>query len=493
LRKAGASANDAGWVRFVGTLSGLEFGALPYERQDDTALIHTPFPLTNIPQPKFEAALEAAIKAEALIEMQRGVACVHVGETAEGITATLDDGAGNRESLACDYLVAADGASSQIRGRLGITMEGPEALQHYVMIHFEADLSALTSARPGVLYFLFDPATQGVLIAYDRADTWVLMHPYNPAVEPAETFTPDICLKLVDAALGEIRAAVTIRNISAWSMSAQIAETYRKGRVFLAGDAAHRFPPTGGLGLNTGAVDAQNLAWKLAAVLKGEAGTALLDTYEVERRPVAQVNSEQSLSNAFRMFELVGAILGSDPSQAKTHFHAVAANAATSPQIKAAVEVQRPHFDSFNLQLGYRYASAAVIDAPALAAACDVDISAYEPSWEPGAHVPHRWVMHNGAKVSLLSLLPANAFTLLSGPKGQVWSSATQALGLVHHVFGEDCIDPEADWQMLTGLADEGAVLVRPDGHIAARLDGGAADATAHLTALMSRLLARQP
>ena len=174
LRAAGANANDGGWVRFMGTLSGPEFGCLPYERQDEDALRHTPYPLSNIPQPKFEEALEEAIAAEPLIDFTRCVACLDVTEGSDSVTVVLEDvESGTRSSGSFAYVIAADGASSRIRFSLGIGMEGPEALQHYVMIHFNADLTSLTDNRPGVLYFLFDPKTAGVLIAYDRADTWV--------------------------------------------------------------------------------------------------------------------------------------------------------------------------------------------------------------------------------------------------------------------------------------------------------------------------------
>ncbi|MDP3327350.1 NAD(P)/FAD-dependent oxidoreductase, partial [Parvibaculum sp.] len=115
LRREGASANDAGWVRFVGTLTGTEFGALPYERQDDSALSDTPYPLTNIPQPKFEAALAKAIAAEPLIAFTRGVTCADLVEVPDGVTAQLEAEDGTRDALTCDYLIAADGAGSRLR------------------------------------------------------------------------------------------------------------------------------------------------------------------------------------------------------------------------------------------------------------------------------------------------------------------------------------------------------------------------------------------
>ena len=491
LSASGASANDAGFVRFMGKLSGPEFGALPYERQDAAALTFTPFPLTNIPQPKFEAALDAAIRANPLISFQRGVACVATAERSDSVTATLENSNGTREDITCQYVIAADGANSPMRQRLGIGMEGPDALQHNLMIHFEADLTAITDARPGVLYFLFEPSTSGVMIAYDRAGTWVLMHPFDPQVTSADSFDEAVCLRLIREAVGAELPPVKILNIGAWTMSAQIADTYRAGRIFLAGDAAHRFPPTGGLGLNTGAVDAQNLAWKLAAVLKGEAGEALLDTYETERRPVAMVNSEQSLTNASKLFDLIAVILGFDPATAQATYDAIEATRATSPELLVAVEAQRPHFDSFNLQLGYCYASDAVIDAPPLRSGAETNISNYVPSWLPGAHLPHRWVTHQGARKSLLSLVPANRFTVIAGPEATDWSAAASATSLNLLRFGTDFSDDASGWTDITDLSADGALLIRPDGHIAARLDRATAGHATALTSHMARLLAR--
>ncbi len=165
---------------------------------------HTPFPLTNIPQPKFEAALFRAIEAEPLVSFERGVACTALEERGDGVVATLARmGEDETVDVECSYVVAADGAGSRLREALGIAMEGPDALQHYIMIHFEADLRALTAARPGVLYFLFDPATSGVLIAYDRAKTWVLMHPCDPAADAPESFDEAKCRPLVEAAIAD--------------------------------------------------------------------------------------------------------------------------------------------------------------------------------------------------------------------------------------------------------------------------------------------------
>lgn len=465
IRALGASANDAGAVRFVGTLSGVEFGSLPYERQDEAALKDTPYPLTNIPQPVFEAELNAAILKDANITFKRGVECSDLSDIGDEVSVDLKD-LDTREvsTKKFDYVIAADGAGSRIRESIGIEMQGPESLQNYLMIHFSADLRHLTKNKKGLLYFLFEPDVHGVLIAYDQAKNWVLMHPWNPDEESLEQFDDARCLSLVEKAAG-CAVIAKIEHVSPWNMSAQIADQYRKGRVFLAGDAAHRFPPTGGLGLNTGAVDAQNLTWKLASVIKGQADDSLLDTYQTERLPVAQVNSEQSLNNAVKIFDLIIALHGLEPANAAQHYAEVAAQPNKFPELAAAVEAQRPHFDSFNLQLGYRYSSAAVIDPAPLPDMSD--ISNYQPSWEAGAHYPHRWVRVGDKHCTLLSCLSAVKFNLLCGPDIE-FALANENCEVLR--FGHDFKD-EQDWTSLTGLSDRGAVLIRPDGHIAARFE----------------------
>ncbi|MEO0963208.1 MAG: FAD-dependent monooxygenase, partial [Pseudomonadota bacterium] len=314
---------------------------------------------------------------------------------------------------------------------------------------------------------------------YDRAETWVLMHSYDPATETAADYNEARCRDLVTKAIGSTDVQVDIRTIGSWAMSAQVAERYRKGRVFLVGDAAHRFPPTGGLGLNTGAGDAQNLTWKLAAVLKGQASPELLDTYEAERQPVARINSEQSLTNAAKIFDLIILLHGMDPEKTAEHYAAISADPANVEGLPDAVEAQRPHFDSFNLQIGYRYASDALKDAAPLPPAAEIETSHFQPSWNIGEHVPHHWVLRNGETVSIHDMLAVDTFTLLTGPKANGAFQGT-GLGISSCQQGADFGDEGLDWQASTGLPETGAVLVRPDGHIAARFTG-AEDNTSQL------------
>ncbi len=431
LRGLGAHANEGGEVRFVGTLTGTQFGCLPYERQDEGAFEATPYPLSNIPQPVFEEELIANVRKDPGINLRRGVECkaLHeVGDRVDAVLVTLESGEESTHSF--DYVIAADGAGSKIRRSLGIEMEGPEALANYLMIHFTADLRALTEGRRGVLYFLFEPGMTGTLIAYDHSKTWVLMHPWNPDSENLDDYDDERCCALIEKAVGHSLPETTVENVSPWAMTAQVAKQYRKGRIYLAGDAAHRIPPAGGLGINSGAGDVQNLAWKLAAVLKGEAGGALLDTYEVERQPVARNNNEQSLTNAMKIFDLIVALHGTEPDKTAERYAAVSADPGAFPELAAAVAGQKPHFDSFDLQLGYRYASQAIHEPAPIPEI--IDVSDYQPTWDAGAHFPHRWVSKGGQTLPLQSLLSASRFTLLYGPTAEVLGDHSLCLAHDH-------------------------------------------------------------
>ncbi len=468
LRSYGTPPEQAGWVRFMSRLSGVEFGSLTYERQTDDALAITPFPLINISQPNFEHLVALELQKNEQVGLLRGAECRALEETADGVIADIQlRGGAAPLQIRADYVIAADGAGSRTRERLDIQMDGPPALQHYVMIHCEGDLSEFIGDRPGVLYFTFDPDAAGVFILYDDTRNWVFMRSYDPQRETAEAFDEERCRREVIGALGTNDVTFRIRNRSPWTMSAQVAESYRRGRVFLAGDAAHRFPPTGGLGLNTGVGDVHNLCWKLAYVLGGAAAPALLDSYEIERRPVAQNNTAQSLANSAKIIEVFSALYGDRPDETRAHFAQRCANPGGFSAIKEAIDAQSPHFDSIQLQLGYHYHSNALIGSAPATVPDNADISQYTPSFEVGALLPHCWVASGAGRHALLSDLAPNAFTLVFG------STADLAGPVLPE--GVRAIRYPQSWQALAALSDDGALLVRPDGHIAARYDSAAA------------------
>jgi 2,4-dichlorophenol 6-monooxygenase len=474
IRQAGAAAEQAGWVHFVTDLAGTSFGSLPYERQGDTALADTPFPLINIAQPLFENLLSEHLESCPDVSIWRGCELIEYAETEAGIIATVQmRGASQPVQIASQYIIAADGAGSTMRKLAGVALEGLANLDHFLMIHFEADLSKLVEGRPGVLHFLLNQENSGVLICYEAQKTWVLMHSYDPTQETLADYDQARTHALVEQAVGKNIPDLKIRNISPWSMCAEVAQSYRKGRIFFAGDAAHRFPPTGGLGLNTGIADAHNLTWKLARVLNGTGSDALLDSYQAERRPVAEINTTQSLENASTLLHLLAALFKGEGPQAEAHFLARKAAPEKYPEIAEAVELQRAHFDSFNLQIGYRYTSDALINPAPQAQSADVPTSHYMPTYAVGVRLPHWWIEQDGARQSGHALLSPTVFTLwldeAALPLFTAEKRSSPAFNLV--VQGRDFSDPNTSWAARTGLEETGALLVRPDGHIAWRCE----------------------
>ena len=227
-------------------------------------------------------------------------------------------------------------------------------------------------------------------------------------------------------------------------MTAQLAQRYRSGRVFLLGDSAHRFPPSGGMGLNTGVQDAHNLAWKLNAVMRASAGDSLLDTYETERRVIAQRNTDASLENAFKMFDVFAALPTGD-----------------SEAISAAIANQATHFDMLGLQMGFRYVLNEAV-AP-LEPLSEEVIRTYTPSSEPGGRLPHGWLQRNGVTISSLDLVPLDHHVVIAGSDAET----TSELPVLR--VGTDFADPNDWWATVLALAPTATLVVRPDQHIAER------------------------
>ena len=496
LRRLATPRADGSQVVWMTRLSGEELGRLPYERQGDDCLTDTPTPLLNLSQHLFEPVLLDRLRAEPHAEIRYGHQCHGVQADSDGVTAEVESlASGERYQVRSRYLIAADGAGSRIRRALGIEMVGPDRLQSFVMIHFQADLRALVQARPAILYWTVDPECAGAFVAHDIDRTWVFMHAYDPDSQPAETFDESACAAIVRRAIGR-DVPLTVRDVSPWTMTAQVADRYRAGRVFLAGDAAHRFPPSGGLGMNTGIQDVHNLAWKLRLVLDGAAGDRLLDTYEIERRPVAQENADHSMQNAFRMLEVFEALgvpidLGSDRAAAHARMDETLADRAARRRVSAAIENQRDHFDTMGLQLGIAYDDGALVADGSPRPTIANRARDHVPSTRPGARLPHAWVERDGARQSTLDLVAHDRFTLIAGPD----ASARTIDGLGHSVrvlvAGRDFADPDGRWTALSAIGDDGALLVRPDQHVAWRASAALPGTDAELARTLARILDR--
>ncbi len=365
------------------------------------------------------------------------------------------------------------------------------------MIHFRARLRGIPEVPPGVLFFVCDPAGGGgAFVIHDLDREAVYMHPFDPEAESENAYDPARCAALVREALEDPDLELAVETVSTWSMTAQVAERYREGRIFLAGDAAHRFPPTGGLGLNSGVQDAHNLAWKLAAVLEGWAPESLLASYESERRPVAQTNADQSLRNALRLVEVAQALGVSDLSPAsRARFEATLSDPAGLARVGEAIARQAEHFDMPGLQLGFVYARGALSRDPADPLP-DVDVRRFTPTGCPGARLPHAWLENGEARRSLLDLVPLGRFLLLAGPDGQAWVDALAKVDgppIEGRRLSGDFVRDLEEWLDAAGIGAAGALLVRPDQHVAWRAQSAAPDPAGSLSRALRAVLSGDP
>lgn len=438
LRSLAQDPQAAGQVHWVTKLGGTVLGSLPYERQGDEMLAITPTPLRNLAQHILEPVLVDELSSMG-IAVEYSTQWLSIVQEDESVVSTVSHNQ-NDEVIVAKYLLGCDGASSAVRRESGITMEGPDNLQSFATIHFTADLSTLTRECPGVLFWLCDQGMGGTLISHGSNNEWVYMHPVDTDFvidQSHHEFEAMVRSVLIDA-----QVDIKILRTSSWTMTSQIADRYRDRRVFLVGDAAHRFPPSGGMGLNSGVQDAHNLAWKLHAVITGQSPDSLLDTYDPERRPVAQRNAQASLENAFKMIEVFEAL--GKPDQ---------------EGLSQAISNQQTHFDMFGLQMGFRYELEG--STTPIAPLSDDVIRNYTPSTEPGCRLPHGWLIRNDQRISSLDLIGLTETTVIAGSTAEVDGNCLQV--------GRDFDDPDNWWGAVLGLPDDAYITVRPDQHIASR------------------------
>jgi len=347
------------------------------------------------------------------------------------------------------YMVAADGAHSRVRERLGIRTSGRGVFSRSVTIYFRADVRELLRGRNLSVIYVNHPELRGFFRIEKPFDSGFLAvnaigDPANPITDVATGLTEERAMQWVRLALGSDEIPVTIENVMTWNAEANWAERYQRGRVFIAGDAAHAMPPNGGFGGNTGIQDAHNLAWKLAMVLRGEAGADLLDTYDAERRPVGIFTTEQAYS---RYVTRTAPYLGTDGMQ--------------------------PVAPDLNIELGYRY------DSPALCHDGDpgpLHENPRESRARVGTRAPHAWVTRDGERVSTLDLF-GSRFVILGGANADSWTNAAFAACKatqaphdvdVYQVGVGRFDDPEGALAASYDLTSN-IVLVRPDGFVAWR------------------------
>jgi 2-polyprenyl-6-methoxyphenol hydroxylase-like FAD-dependent oxidoreductase len=413
-------------------------------------------------------------------------------EDRDGVTAKIRHrDTGEETRVRARYMIAADGAHSKIRDLLGIRMLGHGVFSKSITIYFRGEVAPLIRGRSLSVMYVVNSTLSGFFrIEKPFASGFLVVHwlgdAKNPVTDVSSGLTAERALEYLRCGLGDDKIPLTIDSIMHWDATADTAERFQRGRIFLAGDAAHVMPPSGGFGGNTGVQDAHNIAWKLAMVLKGQAGPDLLATYDVERRPAAAFTVEQAYSRYVMR---------------------------SAPYLKS--ENMRAIENDLNIEFGYVYDSRAIVrdgngtpsspSSPASGSA-PANENPRESKGRPGTRAPHLWLQRDGGEISTLDLFGGN-FTLLAGPEAEAWCrgalGASQRLGLaidIHRVHpgvaassgATGIVDPAGAFPAAYGILPSGAVLIRPDGFVAWRATTSQAASREEISTALASVLCRE-
>lgn len=432
-------------------------------------------------------------------------------QDAEGVTARVRDRVrGDTYTIRAKYLIGADGARSKVAEDVGLPMSGQMGVAGSINIVFEADLTKYVAHRPATLYWVLAPGATvggigaGLVRCVRPWNEWLVVWGYDVESGPPE-LTDEYALSVVHKLLGDDEIPVTIKSSSSWTVNEMYAQEYSSGRVFCAGDACHRHPPSNGLGSNTSIQDSYNLAWKLKLVLDGTASPSLLDTYGDERAPIGRqvvLRANKSIRETAPVFEALGGLSPQTPEQVWRNI-AARKDATTEAgeqreRLREAIASKVYEFNAHGVELNQRYSSAAIIPDGTPDPGFERDPELYaQPTTRPGAKLPHAWITAGTRTLSTLDLGGQGRFTLIIGIGGEPWTEAARLVGkdlgleIATAVIGpgQEYEDPYGDWARLRETADSGALLVRPDNHVAFRSHDAAGDLTASLGDALRRIL----
>jgi 2,4-dichlorophenol 6-monooxygenase len=502
---------------FCTSLAGEEIGRLktwgthPLSKAEH--LMSSPTLMNDLPQTYMEPLLFKTACSRGTQARMSTEYLSHV-QDAEGVTTTCRDRlTGKDVTIRSKYLVGADGGRSLVAEHAGLAFEGRMGVGGSMNILFKADLSKYVAHRPSVLYWVMQPGADvggigmGLVRMVRPWNEWLIVWGYDingPEPEVDAAFATKVARDLV----GDPALEIELQSVSTWTVNNMYATTLSAGRVFCMGDAIHRHPPSNGLGSNTSIQDGFNLAWKLAMVVRGQAGPALLDSYQAERAPVAKqivTRANQSIEEFGPIFQALGLLDSVDPVKMQQNMDArcddTAEAEAQREAIRKAIAAKVYEFDAHGVEMNQRYGSDAVVTdgEPEPGFAKDRELH-HQPTTWPGARLPHAWVFGAaGEKVSTLDLVGHGRFTVLTGIGGRGWVGAARTVGeelgieIAAHVIGprQQWQDFSGDWARAREVRDGGVLLVRPDQHVAWRSAAMADDPAAALRRVLTAILAR--
>ncbi|MET3614156.1 2,4-dichlorophenol 6-monooxygenase [Rhizobium aquaticum] len=502
---------------FCTAIAGEELGRLKTWGTHPTSkaehLLSSPTEMNDLPQTFMEPLLFKTACSRGTQARMSTEYVSHV-QDAEGVTTTCRDRLTGKEfTVRSKYLVGADGGNSLVAQHLDLPFEGKMGVAGSMNIIFKADLSRYVAHRPSVLYWVLQPGSNvggigmGLVRMIRPWNEWLINWGYDitqgvPDVDNA--FAEGVARDLI----GDPDIDIEVTSVSTWTVNNCYAARAHKGRVFCMGDAIHRHPPSNGLGSNTSIQDGFNLAWKLAMVLKGQAGAGLLETYTDERAPVAKqivTRANQSIEEFGPIFGALGLLDSIDPVKMQENMDRRCDDNPTAEKQRAslreAIAFKVYEFDAHGVEMNHRYTSSAVATdgQPEPGFTKDRELHFEQTTW-PGARLPHAWVFGDGnKKASTLDLCGHGKFTILTGIGGKAWIDAAAAISdelglpLTSHIIGprQQWQDHYGDWARAREVDDAGVVLVRPDHHVAWRSKGMAADPAGELRRVLKTILDR--
>jgi 2,4-dichlorophenol 6-monooxygenase len=500
---------------FCVSLAGEELGRMkswgkhPNSRAEHQ--LSSPCHMNDLPQTFMEPIL---FKTACSRGTQARMSCEYVSHVQDndGVTVTCHDRLTDKNfTVRAKYLVGADGGNSLVAEHAGLPFEGKMGVGGSINILIKADLTKYVAHRPSVLYWVMQPGADiggigmGVVRMVRPWNEWLIIWGYDinqPPPEVSDEFAIGVCHKL----FGDDTIPIEILGTSTWTVNDMHATHMQKDRVFIMGDAAHRHPPSNGLGSNTSIQDSFNLAWKLAMVVQGKASPKLLETYSQERAPIAKqivARANKSIGEFGPIFQALGMDGGVDHTKIQSNMDARCDTGdkaeAQREALRQAIAHKKYEFDCHGVEMNQRYASHAVIADGVKAPGDGINMELhYVPTTSPGARLPHVWVFdHHGKEHSTLDITGHGAFTLITGIGGEAWVAAAQKFAKAHdikvatRVIGprRDFEDHTGDWARAREIGDSGCLLVRPDHHVAFRAMKASAHAEKDLTSAFNKIL----
>ena len=510
------SHDQIGDTVFCTSIAGEEIGRIrtwgTHPAREADYQLASPCLICDIPQTYLEPILVKNAAARGT-QARFSTEYLSLRQDADGVDATVRDRlTGATYTIRAKYLIGADGARSTVAEDIALPLEGRMDVAGSMNITFKADIASFVQARRSVLYWVIQPGSNvggigaGLVRMVRPWNEWLIVWGYDISQPPPEV-DEKAATQIVRNLLGMPDLDVEITGTSLWGNNEMYATYLQNGRVFCAGDAVHRHPPSNGLGSNTSVQDSYNLAWKLAAVLRGEAAAGLLETYSHERAPVAKqivLRANKSSREFGQFFEVLGLAEAETEAEMREQIEerkaATPRGAAKRAALVQAMELKNYEFNAHGVELGQFYDSTAVVSDGSTRPEPTRDPELYyEPSTVPGSRLPHAWVGDAARKLSTLDLAPYTRFTLITGIAGEPWATAAAAvaadLGVPLETVvigpGREVTDLYYDWARVREVEEDGALLVRPDKHIGWRSMTLPQEPERELRAALAALLGR--